>query len=369
MKDRVDAAIQRVLESGDYVLSDEVAAFESEFAEYCGARYGIGTNSGSDANTIALLALGVGPGDEVITPANGCPSVPLSIAHTGATPVFVDIDEQTYNVDPVAVESAITSCTKALLPIHSYGQPYAIDEIAAIAEREGIKVVEDASLAAGARYRGQRVGSFGDVAIFSLGAGKVLNAVGDAGIVVTNDEEIAESVWRYHNYGFRSLRDSDGIKPEYSASGRTKASALLGYNSRLDAIQAAILRVKLRELDRWVEQRNDRAALYNKLLADADVICPHVRADVISTYRGYAVRVKNRNEVLDRLQARGVGATAMYLPPLHMEPIWRSLGYQEGDLPVTEMVAREIITLPMYPELSDAQVTEAATVLIESLRV
>jgi dTDP-4-amino-4,6-dideoxygalactose transaminase len=361
IKDEIDSAIKRVLEGGSYIMNEDVASFEEEFAKYCGVRYAVSVQSGHDAILIALLALGVGSGDEVITVDNGCPSVPVAISHTGATPVFVDIDDRTYNIDPAKIEEAITPHTKVILPIHSYGQPYDVRAVRQVAEAHGLIVMEDASLAAGARYEGQRVGAFGDVGVFSLSHGKILNALGSAGIITTDRPDLAEGAQFLRRYGFRPLRDSDGIQDEYMAGGLV--SAFQGYNSRLDAIQAAVLSVKLRKLDEWVERRGERARLYDRLLADLDVVRPFVMDNVVSTYRGYVIRVNDRNRVLEGLRAQGVQAGASYLPPLHMHPLWRYLGYREGDFPVTERVAREMISLPLYPELTDDQVGEVVEAL------
>ena len=361
IKDEIDSAIKKVLEGGSYVMNEDVSNFEKEFAEYCGVKYGVSVQSGHDAILISLLALGIGSGDEVITVDNGCPSVPVATSHSGATPVFVDIDERTYNIDPAKIEEAITSRTKAILPIHSYGQPCDIRAVRQIAEAHGLLVIEDASLAAGARYEGQRVGAFGDVGVFSLSHGKILNALGSAGIITTDRPDVVERAQSCRRYGFRPFRDSDGIKEEYITGGLV--SAFKGYNSRLDAIQAAVLSVKLKKLDQWVEWRGDRARLYDRLLSGFDVVRPYITDNVTSTYRGYVIRVKDRHNVLDGLHVRGVQAGAGYLPPLHMHPLWRHLGYREGDFPVTEKVAREMISLPLYPELTDDQIGEVVEAL------
>lgn len=356
IKDEIDSAISRVLEGGKYLMNEDVWKFEREFAEYCGAKHGVSVHCGHDAILISLLTLGIGSGDEVITVDNGCPSVPVAISHTGAIPVFVDIDERTFNIDPAKIETAITTRTRAILPIHSYGQPYDVKAVQEVADKHGLFVIEDASLAAGARYEGQRVGAFGDVGVFSLSHGKILNALGSAGIILTDRQEVVEKAKAYRSYGFRPVRESDGIKSEYVV--REVVSAFSGYNSRLDAIQAAVLSVKLRKLDGWVERRGERARLYDCLLADLDVVRPFVMDNVVSTYRGYVIRVNDRNRVLEGLRARGVQAGASYLPPLHMHPLWRHLGYREGDFPITEMVAREMISLPLYPELADGQIEQ-----------
>jgi dTDP-4-amino-4,6-dideoxygalactose transaminase len=227
-------------------------------------------------------------------------------------------------------------------------------------------MIEDGSLATGARYKGQRVGRFGDVSIFSLSKGKILTSYGNgAGMIVTDDDEVAERAKMYGRYGFRSLRESDDIKYAYKRGGWV--CAVEGYNSHLDAIQAAVLRIKLRKLDEWIEMRNEKARLYGRLLDGVDVVLPCVEDHVTSAYRGYTIRVKNRYAVWDELRSKGIEAMVLFLPPTHMQPVWRRLGYREGDFPVTEMVAREMLSLPVYPELSESQIHEVVTALQESL--
>ena len=363
IKDEVDSAIERVLLGGTHKYNEDVLAFEDEFAAYCGAKYGVSVRSGHDAILISLLALGVGPGNEVITNVNGCPSMAVAISHTRATPVFADIVEKTYNIDPDEVEDAITSRTKVILPYHAYGQPYDIEAIQEIAEEHDLIVVEDASLAPGATYKGQRVGAFGEVGICSLGSGKILSAAGGGGMIVTDNRDVVERAKVLRDYGFRPIRESDGIKQEYAPGGNITVES--GYNSRLDAIQAAILRVKLRKLDRWLEQRGERAQLYGRLLANIDVVTPFIMEGVTSAYRDYIILVKDRNRVLAGLQERGIQARALYLPPIHMEPLWRNLGYQEGDFPVAEQVSRELICLPMSPHMTDGEIEDIALALEE----
>lgn len=364
LKEELDEAIQRVIGSGEYIMSEDVLAFEREFAEYCGRDYGVSVRSGHDAILVSLLALGIGSGDEVITPDNGCPSIPLAISHTGATPVFADIDERTYDIDPVKIEEAITPRTKGILAVHSYGQPCDSKAIRQLAETHGLIVIEDGSLATGARYDGQRVGAFGDVAIFSLSKGKILTSYGNgAGMIVTDDEGVAERATMYGRYGFRRLQESDGIRYEYKRGGWV--CAVEGYNSHLDSIQAAVLRIKLTKLDQWIEQRNHVARLYDSLLAGLDLIPPYIADNVISAYRGYTIRVKDRYQVWDGLRERGIDAKVMFLPPTHMQPVWRRLGYSEGDFPVTEKVAKEMLSLPVYPELTDEQVREVVAAVEE----
>jgi dTDP-4-amino-4,6-dideoxygalactose transaminase len=363
IKEEVDAAMRRVIEGGVYILNDDVTSFEQEFADYCGAQYGVSVHCGLDAIRSALLALGIGKGDKVITVDNGCPSVPLAIAHTGATPVFLDIDERTYNMNPKGLESEITPQTKAVIAIHSYGQPCDIDRIKAIAHKHGLVFIEDFSLAVGARYDGRRVGGFGDVSVASLSKGKILTSFGNgAGMILTNDEHVAERAKMYSRYGFRTLQNSDKIDPAFKREGGL-VCAVEGYNSHLDALQAAVLRIKLRHMDEWATLRLERAKLYDRLLAGADIVRPYIIDRAVSVYRGYTIRVQRRYEILDGLRSRGVEAMMLFLPPLHLQPVWGRLGYHQGDFPVAEKVASEVLSLPLYPEMTEADVEEATAAL------
>jgi len=367
MKQEIDAAMQRVIASGTYILDEEVEAFEQEFALYCGSAHGVSVHCGLDAIRVALLSLGIGAGDEVITVVNGCPSVPLAIAHTGATPVFVDIDEATYNIDPEKLESAITDRTKAILALHSYGAPCEIDAVRSVAHRFGLTFIEDASLAVGARYDGIRVGGFGDVSVASLSKGKILTSYGNgAGMILTDDESVADRARMYARYGFRKLDESDSIDSSLKRGGWV--CAVEGYNSHLDALQAAVLRIKLRRMDQWAATRLERGRLYDRLLEEVDVIRPVIGERALSVYRGYTVRVRNRYDVLDALRSRGVEAMMLFLPPLHLQPVWSRLGYRLGDFPVAERVGREILSLPIYPEMSEGHVEEAVSTLRDCLQ-
>jgi len=364
MKDEINAAMQRVIEAGEHIVSEDVFAFEKEFAEYCGAGHGVSVRSGHDAIMVALLALGIGSGDEIITPDNGCPSIPLAISHTGARPVYADIDEKTFNLDPAGARSAITPQTKAILGVHSYGQPCDVAVLKQLAEDHGLVMIEDCSLATGARVDGQRVGNLGHIGVFSLSKGKILNAYGNgAGMIVTDDESVAERAVTYARYGFRRLKESDGLKYEYKRGGWV--CAVEGYNSHMDSIQAAVLRIKLRRLDQWIQQRNRWARLYDQLLAGLDLTLPYIADNRVSAYRGYTIRVRDRYEVWDGLRERGIDAKVMFLPPTHMQPVWQRLGYKEGDFPVTEMVAKEMLSLPVYPELTEEQVREVVAAVEE----
>jgi len=367
IKEEVDEAIQRVLSAGRYVLSEDVFAFEEEFAHYCGVRYGVGVRSGSDAIALALIALGITEGDEVLLPDNSCLSEPNAIMQARATPIPVDIDERTYNIDPDKLAKRIGPKTKVIHAVHAYGQPCDMSKLSSLGRKNGLLVLEDMSLAPGTRIGEKRVGQFGDVAVASFGHGKILNAIGNGGgIVLTNSQYIADKVRILANYGCGAI-DTSSLKEAFlPANGMVWLRT--GYNSVLDSIQAAVLRVKLRHLDQWLEQRAERAKLYDRLLADLDVITPCVRENVTCAYRGYVIRVKERKHVLATLKAHGVEARTLYLPPVHLQPAMARFGYQEGDFPVTEKVARELIVLPIYPELENKKIEYVAQVLSDALQ-
>jgi dTDP-4-amino-4,6-dideoxygalactose transaminase len=341
------AAFKDTLASTQFVLGKEVAAFEEEFAAYCGGRFGIGVNSGTSALHLALLAAGVGPGDEVITVSCTFVATVAAIDYIGACPVFVDVDPDTLNMDVTQIEAAITVRTKAILPVHLHGQPADLDPILAIARRHNLVVIEDAAQAHGAEYKGRRVGSIGDMGCFSFYPGKNLGACGEGGMVVTNNEDYAQRI--------RMLRDW-GQERKYH-------HALKGYNYRLEGIQGAILRVKLRHLDAWTEGRRRNANHYNELLAGSGITTPVEAPDARHVYHVYGVRIPNRDAVQEALQAREIQTGIHYPIPVHMQKAYREFGFGEGDLPVTEKAARELLSLPMFPELQRSQVEEVCEAL------
>ena len=347
LKPEIDAAIGRVLESGQFVLGPAVEAFEREFASYCGAAHAVGVNSGTSALHVALIAAGVLPGDEVITvPFTFVASV-AAIEYAGARPVLVDIDPDYYTMDSSALERAITPRTKAIMPVHLFGQPADMDPILDIGRRHRVAVIEDAAQAHGAEDKGRRVGSIGDIGCFSFYPGKNLGAYGEGGAAVTNNPEFAATM--------RLLR-SWGEKTRYEHS-------IKGFNYRMEGIQGAILGVKLRHLEQWTEARRARAATYGKLLQAAGVRIPKARADVRHVYHVYAVRLEQRDAWRARLQEMGIQTGVHYPIPVHLQPAYRNLGYQAGDFPVSEAVAREVLSLPMYPEMTDKQIEEVTGVL------
>ncbi len=341
IKPEIDAAIERVISQGNFILGGEVRTFEAEFADFCQARYAIGISSCTAALQLALRACGVGHGDEVITTPLTFIATTEAISHVGAQPVFVDIDSTTYNLDPHQIEAAITERTRAIVPVHLYGQPAEMDLILEIARRNNLFVIEDAAQAHGAEYKGRRVGTLGNVGCFSFYPGKNLGAYGDGGMVVTNDPDIADQVRLLRNHGRRD-------KYEH---------LIEGYSYRLDALQAAILSVKLRHLEHWTDCRRRHAHLYNSLLRDTSVATPTEAATVRHVYHLYVVNnVEHRADVQQQLKAKGIASGVHYPIPLHLQPAYRRLGHQPGDFPNAEAASQYILSLPMYPELMDGQI-------------
>ncbi len=341
LKEEVNAAIGRVLESCQFALGREVAAFEEEFAAYCGAQHAVAVNSGTSALHLAMLAAEVGPGDEVITCPMTFVATVAAIEYTGARPVFVDMDPQRYTIDVTKIEAAITEKTKAIMPVHLYGQPADMDPILAIAKKHKLRVIADAAQAHGAEYKGRRAGSLGDLAGFSFYPGKNLGAYGEGGCVTTNNAEYAEKI--------RMLRDW-GQKNKYE-------HVLKAYNCRMDGIQGAVLRVKLRHLDKWTEARRAHAARYTELLAGSGVQTPTVAADVRHVFHIYAVRAQDRDGLQVALAEREIQSGKHYPEPVHLLPAYSNLGYQAGDFPESERLGREELSLPMFAELTETQLT------------
>lgn len=347
IKLEVDAAIQKVLESCQFTLGSEVAAFEEEFASYSGSAHGIGVNSGTSALHLSLLAAGIGPGDEVITVPFTFVASAAAIHYTGAKPIFVDIDPRTYTMDGTALEAAITPRTKAILPVHLYGQPADMDPILRVARKHGLVVIEDAAQAHGAEYNGRRVGGLGDLGCFSFYPGKNLGAYGEGGMVVTSNPELARTV--------RMLRDWGGEK-KYQ-------HVLKGYNMRLEGMQGAVLRVKLRHLEDWTEGRRAAAARYSALLDGSGISTPIALPNVRHVYHIYAIRAPNREKWQSTLQARGIATGIHYPTPVHLLPAYADLGYSAGEFPHSEQAANEVLSLPMFPELVAGMQREVAGVL------
>ena len=337
---QVDAAMQSVLERSSFILGNEVTEFEQAFASYVGTRGAVGVASGTAALHLALRACGIGPGDEVVTTAHTFIATAEAISHSGAKPVFVDIDPDTYNLDPNLVEKAITKRTRALVPVHLYGQPANMSPLIDIARREKLWLIEDAAQAHGAEYHGKRCGSIGHLACFSFYPSKNLGAYGDAGAVTGDDEELLARV--------RSLRDH---------ARRTKYEhAELGFGERLDGLQAAVLAVKLAHLEDWTEARRRNAKLYNELLAGSAVVAPIEMHGTRHVYHLYVIRTPDRNDLLSHLKSRGIGAGIHYPLPLHRQPAYLNGGYAGAVLPRTEQAADQVLSLPMYPELTNEQI-------------
>jgi dTDP-4-amino-4,6-dideoxygalactose transaminase len=351
IKSEVDAAIASVLESGQFVLGEEVAAFEAEFAAYCGVRFGIAVNSGTSALHLALLAAGIGPGDEVITVPFTFAATVAAICYAGARPVFVDIDPKSYNMDVHQIEGAITQQTKAILPVHLYGQPADMNPILEIAQRQGLVVIEDAAQAHSAEYKGRRVGGIGDLGCFSFYPGKNLGAYGEGGMVTTNNPDYAKTI--------RMLRDwGQARKYEHS---------LRGYNYRMDGLQGAILRVKLRHLEAWTQARRKNADRYNELLSDNGIQTPLQMPYARHVYHIYPIRISERQALQQRLRAKGIETGIHYPIPVHLQEAYSELGFRVGSFPCSERAAEQVLSLPMFGELTEAQLEDVASAVCEGV--
>lgn len=350
IKPEIDSAIQRVVDSTEFILGNEVAAFEQEFASFCQATHAVGISSGTDALHLALHACNVRSGDEVITTPFTFTATAEAISMCGAKPVFVDIDPHTFNIDPNRIEHALTSRTKAIVPVHLYGQVAPMSAICDIAQRHGLLVIEDAAQAHGATLNGKAAGQFGQAAAFSFYPGKNLGAYGDAGAVVTNDKALAERVRMFRDHGRTG-------KYEHH---------LVGFGARLDSLQAAILRSKLNHLTEWNEARRRRATYYHqRLKGHPHILTPFLSTSAEHVYHLFVIRIPDRDRVLAGLKACEIGAGVHYPIPLHIQPAYASLGYHLGDLPVSEQAAREVLSLPLYPEMTDEQADRVLASLIE----
>lgn len=350
LKEELDAAYERVMRSGWFIMGSELEAFEREFAAYCGTRYCLGVGNGLEALHLILRACGIGPGDEVIVPSNTYIATWLAVSQVGARPVPVEPVEETYNLDPARIEEAISSRTRAVMPVHLYGQTAAMDEINEIARRHGLKVLEDAAQAQGAGYKGRKAGSLGDAAGTSFYPGKNLGALGDAGAVVTDDEEIYKKIRSLRNYGSH-VKYHNEVK---------------GYNSRLDELQAAFLRVKLRRLDEWNARRQALARRYLEHLNSGYYKLPVVPEWADPIWHVFVLRCPERERVLEVLKQKGIGCVIHYPVPPHRQPAYRELELDEGALPLSEAIHREVFSLPMGPHLSFAQQDYVIEVLNEA---
>jgi len=353
IKDEIDVGLKAVFEKGNFILGQEEKDFETDFAKYCDTQYAIGVNSGTDALYLALGTQGIGPGDEVILPTFTFIATALCISYTGAKPVFVDIEETTYNIDPQKFKEAITEKTRAIILVHLYGQPSNMNEINAIAKEHGIVVIEDACQAHGSTYKDKNTGSLGDIACFSFYPTKSLGAFGDGGMIVTNNKEVYDKAMMLRDYG-RETRYDHKIK---------------GFNSRLDTVQAVILAAKLKRLDGWNKMRSDNAAYYAELLKDVEgVYTPTTQEDRTHVFQTYAVRLPEcRDQVLEAMKEKGIGALIHYPIPLHLQTAYADAGHKKGDFPVAEKLSEEVLSLPMFPHMQKDQIQYVCETLKEIL--
>lgn len=336
LRHEMQQAIRAVVSSGQFILGEALERFEDAFAKFCGARYGIGVDSGMSALELILEAHGVGRGDEVITAANSFVASAFSISNVDATPVFVDVNRKTGNIDVSKLEAAVTPRTRAIMPVHLYGQPADMDPIVRVAERNGLIVIEDACQAHGSRYKGRRAGSLGHAAAFSFYPGKNLGCLGDGGMVVTDDAFLASQIRLLRNYG--QLKKYQHVR--------------IGHNKRLDTIQAAVLEVKLGRLEEWNRQRRRRAQRYRELLDGSAVGLPYCEPFAEHVWHLFVIECEERDALAAHLQTHGVETGIHYPAPIHLQGAYRSHGYSRGDFPVSEARARRVLSLPMYPELT-----------------
>jgi dTDP-4-amino-4,6-dideoxygalactose transaminase len=352
LRAEIDRAIAEVIDESAFAGGPFVVRFEEDFATYCDCPHAVGVGSGTEALWFCLLALGVGPGDEVITVPNSFMATAEAITFCGAKPVFVDVDEHTYTMDPSGLAKALTSRTKAIIPVHLFGQPADMDPIVDFARQHGLFVIEDAAQAHGAEYKGRRVGTLGDAACFSFYPGKNLGALGEAGAVVSKNAELEKKI--------RILRDHGQVRKYHHT--------MIGWNGRMDGIQGAVLRVKLRHLERGNELRRSHAERFDRIFDGiAEIVRPVAAASVRHVYHVYAIRIQERDEMIRILDEKGIGSGVHYPVPIHLQEAYRSLGYERGAFPIAERCATELISLPMYPELTSAQVELVGRTVIESV--
>jgi dTDP-4-amino-4,6-dideoxygalactose transaminase len=350
--EEINSAIWQVIDSGAFAGGPFVARFEQDFAAFCNSRHAVGVASGTDALWFALLAMGVGPGDEVITVPNSFMATAEAITYCGATPVFVDVDERTYTMDPEQLDLAVTSRTKALIPVHLFGQPADMDPILEFARAHGLFVIEDAAQAHGGVYKGRKVGTLGDAACFSFYPGKNLGAFGEAGAVVTNSDHLDKKI--------RILRDHGQIQKYYHS--------MIGWNGRMDGIQGAVLQIKLRYLEKGNGLRRSHAEHYDAALREIDeIVTPFCLAHVTPVYHIYAIRIQERDSVMRSLADKGIGTGIHYPVPIHLQEAYKELGYGRGSFPIAEKCAEEFLSLPMFPELTREQLDYVVRQVKESV--
>jgi dTDP-4-amino-4,6-dideoxygalactose transaminase len=349
LKKEIDQKVKKVLKSGHFILGPEVESLEKNIAEYCKTKFSVGVASGTEALHLALIACGVGKGDEVITTSFTFVATAEVVSHLGAQPVFVDINQNNFNIDTKLIASKITKRTKAIIPVHLYGQASDMDPLLEIARKSGLKIIEDCAQAFGSEYKERKVGSIGDVGCFSFYPSKNLGCYGDGGMVVTSNRDIYQKV---------KLLRQHGAEEQYNHK-------VLGFNSRLDEIQAAILGVKLKYLDEWNNIRRERAKLYNKYLADRDIILPIEEPNNRHIYNQYTIRLKDRDRVREGLKRKKIASAVHYPIPLHQQPIYKNLSCEEGELAVSERISKEVLSLPISPYINPEQIKEVSDSLIE----
>ena len=350
IKDQIDYAINKVLNKGEFILGEDLRTFEKNYAFYCNTKFCIGVSSGTEALHLALKAMGIGKGDEVITSANTYIATAFAISYTGAKPILVDIDPETYNIDVELIEKNITKNTKAIIPVHLYGRPADMDGIIDYREKYDIPIIEDASQAHGAEFRGKKIGSIGDIGCFSFYPGKNLGAYGDGGAIVTNNPEIAKKVSMFRNYGQKNKYEHQFI----------------GYNNRLDNIQAAILNVKLKYLDEWNSKRINAASTYRRLLQNGNVILPQSANYIKHVYHLFVIRCLDREKCRKYLNENGIPSGIHYPVPIHLQKAYNFLDYNYGDFPITEKYSECILSIPIYPELDINTIEQISKLIIDS---
>lgn len=378
VEEKAGKAVLDVLSSANYIMGREVLEFEKEFAEYIGVKHAISVGNGTDALVLALMAAGIGKGDEVITTPFTFFSTAESISAVGAIPVFVDVEKETYNIDPLKIEEKITKKTKAIMPVHIFGQAAKMDEIMAIAEKHKLKVIEDAAQAVGAEYKGQKVGRIGDVGCFSFFPTKNLGCAGDGGIITTSNDNIATIARALRTHGSgengqKAYNLLNNINEEIKTSEGHDDTVynplkyynyLIGFNTRLDAVQAAILRIKLPKIDEWNEKRRQNAREYDEKLKDTALTLPVSIPESKSVYNMYVVQAENREEVINKLKEKGISTGVYYPVTIHLQKAYKDLEYKEGDMPVAEYLSHRTFAIPIFPELN----SEQKEYIIDSLR-
>ncbi len=366
----LDRVTKEVLSSANYIMGKNVSDFEKDFADYIGVKHAISVGNGTDALVIALKSLGIGAGDEVITSTFTYFASAECISAVGAKPVFVDAEKDTFNIDPSKIEEKITKKTKAIIPVHIFGQSADMDEINKIAKKYNLKVIEDACQAVGAKYKGKMIGALSDMACFSFFPTKNLSCAGDGGMIVTSDDNVATIARALRTHGSgetgqKAYNLLNNINEDIDKSNTGDDTVynplkyynyLIGYNSRLDAIQAAILKVKLPHLDKWNSKRKEIAKIYDENFKDSNVVTPSVREENESVYHQYVLQTEDREKMLNKLKDKGVAAGGYYPVPLHLQKVYKDLGYKEGDMPVAEYLSHRTFAIPVYPELTEEQI-------------